>query len=138
MSTILAPSAIVIPGSFVNVCVCVVLSTCIIAHVLLDLTFVVLAITQKYFCLSIKYLKPIKATLNNFIRITIKNTNALGFSISPLSLVNRSVCKKTDTLTVSEIIFKLTFEFGARRIYNLAQPVFQAFAYDSFVYFVVD
>jgi hypothetical protein len=89
------------------------LGTSVVAHILLYLPFIVLAISQKYFGLSIKNFKTIKATLNDLVGVAKKNPNSLRFAITPFSFVNRTICKKTDALAMSEIILELTFELGA-------------------------
>ena len=123
-STVFAPAAIIIPGSFINVLICVVMSSGVVAHILFELAFVILAIRKQNLGLSIKDFPAIESTLNDLIREAKEQSKSMRFPISPFTFVNSSIRKPASTYTMPKIIFESSFIFASGWVDNLTLTVF--------------
>ena len=103
-------SLVFIPFTLIDVAIFIVHGAHSIPCILLEVSRVELTIAEQYLYLTISNLPSLETALNEFIRITEKDSLSMWMAIPPLTLVNCTISKFAESCSVAEVIFEVTFE----------------------------
>lgn len=123
-----AHAPIVLPLTFVEISILVVLNTSGISEIILEIAFVEFSVRHVQFDLPVDYFKAIESRLNNFIGQCVKNTVTLGFIISEFAPIHRSSLSELAKASATPLTILVgTFVDIAVRVNQLALAIPDSF-----------